>query len=466
MLKSIYILNKSMQYTKIINSDTISVISAYLRLRGKHTFLLESVPDMNEKARYSIIALNPEHEFQATGTKIVIDGQVQANQDPLQALNDLVVNEASIGDDLPFHGGAIGYVGFDTIATYEMLGQIPKDTLDMPDIHMFLYETFIVFDHQKEIITMVANNVYSQCDEIQLHRRLAEIEGRLHQQVDAELAHVKLQHIEPKSNLTQAQFTAIVDRTKQLITDGDMFQMVPSQRFNFDFNDDPFDFYRQLRRTNPSPYMYYMDFGEAQVVGSSPESLVTVRGDIVTTNPIAGTRKRGTNSALDLKNENDLAHDEKELAEHKMLVDLGRNDIGKVSEYGSVKVTKLLAVERYRYVMHLVSEVQGKLRPNTPAIAALKATLPAGTVSGAPKVRALQRIYEMEPVKRGVYAGAIGYLSRDNQMDFAIAIRTMIVKNKQGYVQAGAGIVYDSIPENEYQETFNKAAALLNMGDV
>lgn len=186
----------------------------------------------------------------------------------------------------------------------------------------------------------------------------------------------------------------------------------------------------------------------------------------MTTNPIAGTRKRGTNSALDLKNENDLAHDEKELAEHKMLVDLGRNDIGKVSEYGSVKVTKLLAVERYRYVMHLVSEVQGKLRPNTPAIAALKATLPAGTVSGAPKVRALQRIYEMEPVKRGVYAGAIGYLSRDNQMDFAIAIRTMIVKNKQGYVQAGAGIVYDSIPENEYQETFNKAAALLNMGDV
>jgi len=243
-----------------------------------------------------------------------------------------------------------------------------------------------------------------------------------------------------------------------------MFQMVPSQRFSFDFNDDPFDFYRQLRRTNPSPYMYYMDLGDAQIVGSSPESLVTVRQGVVTTNPIAGTRRRGETAQEDGKIAAELLHNEKELAEHTMLVDLGRNDLGKISNYGSVHVTTLLDIQKYRYVMHLVSEVTGQLRPELSAIAALKATLPAGTVSGAPKVRALQRIYEMEPVKRGVYAGAIGYLSQDDQMDFAIAIRTMIVKNHKGYVQAGAGIVYDSKPADEYQETINKAKALLNLG--
>lgn len=210
--------------------------------------------------------------------------------------------------------------------------------------------------------------------------------------------------------------------------------------------------------------MYYMDYGDYQIIGSSPESLVTVRGETVTTNPIAGTRKRGQTLTEDVAIAKELKTNEKELAEHRMLVDLGRNDLGKVSEYGSVKVTTLLEIQKYRYIMHLVSEVSGKLRAHTPAIEALKATLPAGTVSGAPKVRALQRIYEMEPVKRGVYAGAIGYLSRDNQMDFAIAIRTMVVKSNKGYVQAGAGIVYDSIAENEYQETLNKAKALLRVG--
>lgn len=279
-----------------------------------------------------------------------------------------------------------------------------------------------------------------------------------------ELVPVKLHELNPKSNVTPEQFKEIVNHTKELIQEGDMFQMVPSQRFSFEFEDKPFDFYRQLRRTNPSPYMYYMDYGDYQIIGSSPESLVTVRGETVTTNPIAGTRKRGQTLTEDVAIAKELKTNEKELAEHRMLVDLGRNDLGKVSEYGSVKVTTLLEIQKYRYIMHLVSEVSGKLRAHTPAIEALKATLPAGTVSGAPKVRALQRIYEMEPVKRGVYAGAIGYLSRDNQMDFAIAIRTMVVKSNKGYVQAGAGIVYDSIAENEYQETLNKAKALLRVG--
>lgn len=450
---------------KTINADTISVISAYLRLRGARTVLLESVPISQEKSRYSILGLDPVHEFQATGTHINIDGQLSENLDPLHVLSELVVTDSVINDHMPFQGGAIGYVGFDTIATYENIGQQPHDELDMPDIHMFLYETFIIFDHQKETLTIVVDNAYSKRDASKRQHVLSKIEDRLQKQVHAEMVTRSLSPLEPKSNMSQKEFTAIVNRTKQLITAGDMFQMVPSQRFSFDFKNDPFDFYRQLRRTNPSPYMYYLDMGDTQIVGSSPESLVTVRGDIVTTNPIAGTRKRGKTVQEDIEIASALKHDEKELAEHKMLVDLGRNDLGKISEYGTVNVTTFLDIQKYRYVMHLVSEVQGKLRAGTRAIDALKATLPAGTVSGAPKVRALQRIYEMEPTKRGVYAGAIGYLSKDNQMDFAIAIRTMVVKNNKGYVQAGAGIVYDSVPENEYEETRNKARALLNVGE-
>lgn len=452
------------RFIKTIDADTISVVSAYLRLRGKHTFLLESVPTEQTTARYSIIAVDPVHEFKATGIKVTIDGYTSENADPLDVLNELVEDQTYLSEKLPFQGGAIGYVGFDTIGIYEKIGQTPTDELNMPDIHMFLYETFIIFDHQKETIAIVADNLYSHTDEITLKQTLVQIESKLKKQVSAELNAIQVSPISPKSNLTPTEFKTIVNRTKSLIVEGDMFQMVPSQRFSFDFKDDPFDFYRQLRRTNPSPYLYYMDFGDSQIVGSSPESLVTVRDQTVTTNPIAGTRKRGESNAEDNILSEELRHSEKELAEHKMLVDLGRNDLGKISEYGSVEVTSFLKIQKYRYVMHLVSEIKGTLRKNTPAIDALKATLPAGTVSGAPKVRALQRIYEMEPVKRGVYAGAIGYLSRDNQMDFAIAIRTMIIKDQRGYVQAGAGIVYDSVPENEYQETINKAKALLNVG--
>lgn len=451
-----------MRQIKTIDADTLTVISAYFRLRGEHSFLLESVPTDNEKSRYSIIALDPVHEFKTKGTLVTVDGQTSETNDPLLALQNLVVVQEQPVEELPFQGGAIGYVGFDTVACYEKLENQPKDELDMPDSHLFLYETFVIFDHRQEKIKIVVDNVYSGRQNLE-HVVIA-IENKLKLPVADELVPVKLHELNPKSNVTPEQFKKIVNHTKELIQEGDMFQMVPSQRFSFDFEDKSFDFYRQLRRTNPSPYMYYMDYGDYQIIGSSPESLVTVRGETVTTNPIAGTRKRGQTLTEDVATAKELKTNEKELAEHRMLVDLGRNDLGKVSEYGSVKVTTLLEVQKYRYIMHLVSEVSGKLRAHTPAIEALKATLPAGTVSGAPKVRALQRIYEMEPVKRGVYAGAIGYLSRDNQMDFAIAIRTMVVKSNKGYVQAGAGIVYDSIAENEYQETLNKAKALLRVG--
>lgn len=451
-----------MRQIKTIDADTLTVISVYFRLRGEHSFLLESVPTDSEKSRYSIIAVDPVHEFSTVGHSVTIDGQTTEHNDPLMALQDLVVTEDEYLDELPFQGGAIGYVGFDMIATYEKLNNLPENDLGMPDSHLFLYETFIIFDHQLEKIQIVVDNVYSgrgNLNEISMA-----IENKLKLPIADELVPVQLHELKPKSNLTPDQFEAIVNHTKELIQDGDMFQMVPSQRFSFAFDDKPFDFYRQLRRTNPSPYMYYMDYGDYQIIGSSPESLVTVRGETVTTNPIAGTRKRGQTVEEDIAIAQELKNNEKELAEHRMLVDLGRNDLGKVSQFGSVQVTTLLEIQKYRYIMHLVSEVSGKLNEHTPAISALKATLPAGTVSGAPKVRALQRIYEMESVSRGVYAGAIGYLSRDNQMDFAIAIRTMIVKNKKGYVQAGAGIVYDSVAENEYQETLNKAKALLSVG--
>lgn len=451
-----------MRKIKTIDADTLTVISAYFRLRGEHSFLLESVPTDSEKSRYSIIALDPVHEFKTNGMLVTVDGQTSESKDPLLALQNLVVVQEQPVEELPFQGGAIGYVGFDTVACYEKLENQPKDELDMPDSHLFLYENFVIFDHRQEKIKIVVDNVYSGRQNLE-HVVLA-IENKLKLPVADELVPVKLHELNPKSNLTPEQFKEIVNHTKELIQEGDMFQMVPSQRFSFEFEDKPFDFYRQLRRTNPSPYMYYMDYGDYQIIGSSPESLVTVRGETVTTNPIAGTRKRGQTLTEDVAIAKELKTNEKELAEHRMLVDLGRNDLGKVSEYGSVKVTTLLEIQKYRYIMHLVSEVSGKLRAHTPAIEALKATLPAGTVSGAPKVRALQRIYEMEPVKRGVYAGAIGYLSRDNQMDFAIAIRTMVVKSNKGYVQAGAGIVYDSIAENEYQETLNKAKALLRVG--
>lgn len=451
-----------MRQIKTIDADTLTVISAYFRLRGEHSFLLESVPTDSEKSRYSIIALDPVHEFKTNGMLVTVDGQTSESKDPLLALQNLVVVQEQPVEELPFQGGAIGYVGFDTVACYEKLENQPKDELDMPDSHLFLYETFVIFDHRQEKIKIVVDNVYSGRQNLE-HVVLA-IENKLKLPVADELVPVKLHELNPKSNVTPEQFKKIVNHTKELIQEGDMFQMVPSQRFSFEFEDKPFDFYRQLRRTNPSPYMYYMDYGDYQIIGSSPESLVTVRGETVTTNPIAGTRKRGQTLTEDVAIAKELKTNEKELAEHRMLVDLGRNDLGKVSEYGSVKVTTLLEIQKYRYIMHLVSEVSGKLRAHTPAIEALKATLPAGTVSGAPKVRALQRIYEMEPVKRGVYAGAIGYLSRDNQMDFAMAIRTMVVKSNKGYVQAGAGIVYDSIAENEYQETLNKAKALLRVG--
>ena len=259
------------------------------------------------------------------------------------------------------------------------------------------------------------------------------------------------------------QFVQMVECAKEHIRSGDIFQVVLSQTFEATFNEDPFVLYRKLRTTNPSPYMYYLDFGSYTILGTSPESLVKVHDGVVTTNPIAGTKPRGKTEAEDEQTANKLLQDEKELAEHKMLVDLGRNDVGRVAQIGSVEVSKYMQIEKYKYVMHIVSEVTGRLREDAHLVDVLASSLPAGTVSGAPKIRAMQIIHTLEQRKRGVYAGAIGYLSTTGNMDLALAIRTMVIKDQKAYVQAGAGIVYDSVPELEYEETLNKAKALLEV---
>lgn len=453
-----------MQHIKKIQADYLTAISAFLRIKGKNKCLLESIPRDKSTGRYSIIAWDAVSEITCRGNQLTIDGQTTPTKDPLKEIEKYVLNEEEPLIDLPFQGGAIGYVGYDIIACYEDLGTIPFDELNVPDSHFYLFDSYLIFDHVSETISLIEANTYSKRTEKQLEQALEQKIKELQTPSLEEQKTIELNNLNYRSNFTKQTFEQTVRKIKNYIQQGDLFQMVPSQRLTADFTEEPFDYYRRLRVTNPSTYLYFLDFGETYVIGSSPESLVSVKNQLVTTNPIAGTRKRGQTVEQDLSLEQELLNDEKERAEHLMLIDLGRNDIGKVSQTGSVEVPIYMTVEKYRFVMHLVSVVTGKLKTGLSAMDALKATLPAGTVSGAPKIRAMQRIYELEPVKRGIYAGAVGYLSKNDQADFAIAIRTMVIHQKKAYVQAGAGIVYDSVPEKEYEETLHKAKALLEVG--
>jgi len=324
----------------------------------------------------------------------------------------------------------------------------------------------MVFDHKKEKIHVIEDALYSDRSQEDLEKALNQVLEELRIPAPNEFEDLDLSPLDFKPHIAPQKFEEMVETARGLIRNGDMFQCALSQRFSAEVTGNPFDFYRNLRVTNPSNYLYFYDFGDYQIIGASPESLVSVKNGIITTNPIAGTRPRGATDEEDKALATDLLSDEKETAEHRMLVDLGRNDIGRISETASVQVTKYMEVELFRYVMHLTSVVKGRLLPELTAMDALKATLPAGTVSGAPKIRAMRRIYELETEKRGLYAGAIGYLSATGDMDFAIAIRTMILKNQIAYVQAGAGIVYDSIAQNEYQETINKAKSMTRIGEL
>lgn len=453
-----------MRKIKTMSADCLTAISIYLRLKGTKKSLLESIPRDKNQARYSIIGVDPVHEISSFGHELSIDQRVEKVADPLKAIESFLSRQSEPSEsDLPFEAGAIGYVGYDVCALYENIGPIPHDELGIADCHFYVYESFVIVDHLKEQVTFVQDNLYSQRSEAELDRSLKEMVAQIKVPHVAEQRELTLEALSFTSNLSQRGYEKLVLKSKELIQAGDLFQVVPSQRLSAPFTADSFDYYRGLRLSNPSAYLYYLDFGETKIIGSSPESLVSIQGEKVLTNPIAGTRRRGQTIQEDQALAEELAQDEKELAEHKMLVDLSRNDISRIAEVGSVTVPVYLVVEKYRYVMHLVSVVEGRLRSDVSAMDALKATLPAGTVSGAPKIRAMQRIYEMEPVKRNVYGGAVGYLTHSGKADFAIAIRTMVLHQGVAHVQAGAGVVHDSDPTKEYEETLHKAKALLEV---
>lgn len=449
---------------KILSADILTPILAYMRVQGDHKVILESILREKENARFSIVAYNPVFEIKFENGQLTENGKV-IESDPLDYLSQITV-KSQLSQDLPFNGGAIGFVGYDMVGLYENIGKIPQDTIGTPDMHFFVYESYLIFDHKKEKIVIVEDNIYSGREEEEQKAALQEVLADLKKQAVDEFSERDLHTLTFRNHLEEATFKDMVTKAKKFIRQGDMFQCVLSQRFSADISGKPLDFYRNLRITNPSNYLYFYDFGDYQIIGASPESLVSLKNGVVTTNPIAGTRPRGANDQKDKDLSEELLSDVKEVAEHRMLVDLGRNDIGKIAEVGSVQVSKYMEVEFFRYVMHLTSVVKGKLLSGLTGMDALKSTLPAGTVSGAPKIRAMKRIYELEKEKRGIYAGAIGYLSASGDMDFAIAIRTMIIKNQKAYVQAGAGIVYDSVPENEYYETINKAKAMTRIGEI
>ncbi|CAM5262530.1 Anthranilate synthase component 1 OS=Lysinibacillus sphaericus OX=1421 GN=trpE PE=3 SV=1 [Lysinibacillus sphaericus] len=362
-----------------------------------------------------------------------------------------------------FVGGAIGFFGYETAFYAEKIAEYLHVNLKMPDVHVFFYDTFIVFDHLKARGDISSNRyLFNEGRTLDnMEAAIAEIEQQLH--AGTTFGAMGLGTIDFQPMIPKEEFIAIVERAKQHIVKGDIFQIVLSQRFSSSFTGNPFALYRQLRTSNPSPYMFYMDFEAYTILGTSPESLVKVKDRKVTTNPIAGTKPRGTTQQQDEEIAESLLTDEKEIAEHRMLVDLGRTDLGTISKIGTAMLMQYMNIERYKHVMHIVSEVIGELRDEVHVLDVLSACLPAGTVLGAARIRAMQLINELEPVKRGVYAGAVGYISASGDMDLALAIRTMVIKDGFAHVQAGAGVVYDSVPLSEYEETINKARALLEV---
>lgn len=464
MLMAMIATRNEVPMQEILPADILTPILAYMRIQGKHKIILESIPREKENARFSILAYNPVFEIRFQDGQLTKDGEL-IQRDPLDFLNEMAVKD-KVGNNLPFAGGAIGFVGYDMIGLYEDIGQIPSDSIGTPDLHFFIYESYLIFDHKKDKLFVFEENTYSGRTEAEMAAALKQVLIDLQRPSPDEWTAHDLHPLDFHSHLDKEAFEGMVAQAKALISQGDMFQCVLSQRFSASFSGRALDYYRNLRVTNPSNYLYFYDFGEYQIIGASPESLVSVRDGAVVTNPIAGTRPRGQTEAEDRLLAKDLLADGKEVAEHRMLVDLGRNDIGKIAQEGTVELSKYMEVEYFRYVMHLTSLVKGTLADGLTPMDALKSTLPAGTVSGAPKVRAMQRIYALEQEKRGIYAGAIGYLSASGNMDLAIAIRTMVIKEERAYVQAGAGIVYDSIPENEYEETLNKAKSMTRIGDV
>lgn len=455
-------------------ADLDTPLSTYLKLAdAPYSYLLESVQGGDKWGRYSIIGLPCKTIVRITGKNIEVkhDGNVietTTSDDPLSWIEDFKSQyKVPDLDNLPrFNGGLVGYFGYDTVRYIEpRLGDSPNaDPLGTPDILLMVSNDVIVFDNLSGRLFLIVHANPSNDNAFdKAQQNLDSLTSLLRTSTPSYSSSNEGKTVNEEdfvSGFTHDGFIDAVEKARQYIIDGDIMQVVLSQRLSIPFSAQPMDLYRALRTLNPSPYMYYLNLEDFHIVGSSPEILVRMEDDEVTVRPIAGTRPRGKNEEEDKALEQDLLSDPKELAEHLMLIDLGRNDAGRVSQIGTVELTDKMIVERYSHVMHIVSNVTGKIVPDMTCIDALRATFPAGTVSGAAKVRAMEIIDELEPVKRGVYAGAVGYLSWSGNMDTAIAIRTAVIKDDTLHIQAGAGIVYDSVPEMEWQETMNKARAV------
>jgi anthranilate synthase component 1 len=464
-------------------ADLETPVSAFLKIaHGRPmSFLLESVEGGATRGRYSIIGLDPDLIFRASGDQAFVNRQAASRADafepmgkpPLEALRDLIAeSRVDLPEGLPPNvTGLYGYLGYDTVRGMEDLGPPGPDPIGIPDTVMTRPGIVVVFDAVKDTMTVVTSvRPDARLSADRAHaaavERLTRIVDALDQPFDKSAGPVDLDTLPaPVSNTPADAYLDMVARAKEYIAAGDIFQVVLSQRFSSPFTLPPFSLYRALRRVNPAPFLFFLDFGAYAIAGSSPEILVRLRAGTVTIRPIAGTRPRGATAQEDAALERDLLADEKERAEHLMLLDLGRNDVGRVSAIGTVKVTDQFFVERYSHVMHIVSNVEGRLKPGLDAVDALIAGFPAGTVSGAPKVRAMQIIDELEREKRGLYAGAVGYFGADGDMDTCIVLRTALVKDGTMYVQAGAGIVADSSPQSEQQECVNKARALFRAAE-
>ena len=460
---------------KTVAADLRTPVSAFLSIAAEepNAFLLESVEGGEHVGRYTFLGARPYMVLRARGDRITLEQgrKTQQIQGSVFKILDQLLHEhkpASVPGLPPFTGGAVGFLAHDAVRQLEHLPAVAKDDLRLPDAILMFFNRLLAFDHVRHEIYIIAiadvrqqspKKAYDQAvrDIAQIERHLAVPLSRKY------LAPYKSRDGKPKVKISVSKpdFLSTVEKIKEYIMAGDVFQAVPSLRLELQPDVPPFNIYRALRRVNPSPYMYFLRMGDMTILGSSPEMLVRVTGRKLEYRPIAGTRKRGKDEAEDLRLEHELRNDEKERAEHVMLVDLGRNDVGRVSEFGSVRVRDLMFVERYSHVMHLVSAVEGTLRPDLSAVDALAACFPAGTLTGAPKVRAMEIIEEVEPVRRGIYGGSVLYADFAGNLDSCIAIRTMLVKGKKAYVQAGAGIVADSVPESEYEECLNKAQALI-----
>ncbi len=460
-------------------ADLDTPVSLMLKLAdaAKMSFMLESVTGGEVRGRYSVVGLKPDVIWDCNGTVSRINRQARYDEaafatldgDPLETLRALIAeSRIELPEGLPaISAGLYGYLGYDMIRLVEHLPNVKPDPIGVPDAMLMRPTVVAVLDGVKGEVTVcspawVASGLSARAAYAQAAERVMDAVRDLERAPSGEnrsfgdTAHLG----EYKSNFTPEAYRAAVDKAKDYIRAGDIFQVVPSQRWTADFSLPPFALYRSLRRTNPSPFLTFFNFGSFQIVGASPEILVRLRDGEVTIRPIAGTRKRGETPEEDRANEADLLADKKELAEHLMLLDLGRNDVGRVAKLGTVRPTEKFIIERYSHVMHIVSNVVGEIAPGHDALSALLAGLPAGTVSGAPKVRAMEIIDELEPEKRGIYGGGVGYFAANGEMDMCIALRTAVLKGGKLYIQAGGGVVYDSDPEAEFQETVNKSNAL------